>query len=86
MVSKKVKVNIPTGIHLRPAGQLSETALKFKSKITIIKKNDYINAKSLLSILGACIKYGDEVEFICEGPDEMEALGEVIAVVQSEFE
>ena len=30
MVSKKVKVVNPSGLHLRPAGVLSQTAMKFK--------------------------------------------------------
>ena len=33
------------------------------------------NAKSVLSVLGACVKSGDEIEFVCDGPDEKEALG-----------
>ena len=34
-------------------------------------------------MLGACIKCGDEVEFICEGPDEQEALDGIIGVIES---
>ena len=32
------------------------------------------NAKSVLSVLGACIKCGDEIELICDGADEQEAM------------
>jgi len=32
------------------------------------------NAKSVLSVLGACVKCGDEIELFCEGEDEEEAL------------
>ena len=39
------------------------------------------NAKSVLSVLGACIKSGDEIEIICEGADETEALKEMIQLV-----
>ena len=35
MVSKKVKVVNPSGLHLRPAGVLSQTAMKFKSRTLI---------------------------------------------------
>ena len=41
------------------------------------------NAKSVLSVLGACIKCGDEVEFICDGPDEKEALCAMVSMVKS---
>ena len=39
------------------------------------------NAKSVLSVLGACVKCGDEITFICEGEDEKEALDSMIKVV-----
>ena len=29
-------------------------------------------------VLGACVRYGDEIELICEGPDEEEALNTLV--------
>ena len=40
------------------------------------------NAKSVLSVLGACIKSGDEINIICEGDDEEEALREMVRIVE----
>ena len=40
------------------------------------------NAKSVLSVLGACIKSGDEIEIVCEGPDEEAALSEMVQLVE----
>ena len=40
------------------------------------------NAKSVLSVLGACIKSGDEIEVICEGSDETAALAEMIRIIE----
>ena len=37
------------------------------------------NAKSVISILAAGIKCGDEIELIADGPDEQEALENVAA-------
>ena len=78
MVSGKVVIKNPTGLHLRPAGLFCKTAMQFKSKITVLKKtkNEDVtaNAKSVLSVLGACIKSGDEIEIVCEGSDEEQAL------------
>ena len=36
-----------------------------------------------LSVLGACVKSGDEITFICEGPDEEKALADMVALVES---
>ena len=40
------------------------------------------NAKSVLSVLGACIKSGDEIMIVCDGEDEDEALKEMVQIVR----
>ncbi len=74
MVRQKVVIKNPTGLHLRPAGNLCKEAIKYKSLITFTFRDSTANAKSVLSVLGACVKCGDEIELICDGPDEAEAL------------
>lgn len=83
MVSEKVTVTNPSGLHLRPAGLLCKETLKFKSLITIHKGSSISNAKSVLSVLGACVKCGDEVEIACEGDDEEEALAHIVELIRS---
>lgn len=81
MISRKVVIHNPTGLHLRPAGILCREAMKFKSLITFSFEGGSANAKSVLSVLGACVKCGDEIELICQGPDEdaaMEAMAGII--------
>lgn len=83
MVSQKVLIKNPTGLHLRPAGILCKEAMQYKSLITFRFGDDNTaNAKSVLSVLGACIKCGDEIEFVCEGEDEEKALEALVAVVE----
>lgn len=74
MLSKKVKIINPSGLHLRPAGVLSQTAMKFKSNITIECGEKTIVAKSVLNVMAAGIKQNTEINLICEGPDEAEAM------------
>ena len=83
MVSQAIKIMNPTGLHLRPAGNLCKEAMKYKSKITFDYSGNIANAKSVLSVLGACIKSGDEITLICEGEDEQEALEALIAYIKS---
>ena len=86
MVRKKIVIDNPTGLHLRPAGTFCKAAIQFESKITVqkITKNENVtaNAKSVLSVLGACVKSGDEIEFHCDGPDEKEALETMVKAVE----
>lgn len=84
MVSEKVIIANPSGLHLRPAGLLCTTAMEFNSSVTFrVHKTTYANAKSVLSVLGACVKYNDEVEFMCDGEDEEEALKTMIELIKS---
>lgn len=83
MVSQKVKIKNPTGLHLRPAGILCKEAMRYKSLVTFHYRGNTANAKSVLSVLGACIKFGDEIEFVCEGDDEDEALKAMVEAVES---
>ena len=57
--------------------------MQFKSLITFSFKDSTANAKSVLSVLGACVKCGDEIEFVCEGEDEEEALKTLVQAVES---
>lgn len=82
MVSKKVTIKNTTGLHLRPAGFFCKTAMQFKSRITFQFRDTTANAKSLLSVLGACIKRGDEIELICEGEDEEDALQTMLTIIE----
>lgn len=83
MVSQKVVIRNSTGLHLRPAGALCKTAMQFKSSITFTFDRTTANAKSVLSVLGACVKSGDEIELICEGIDEQEALAALVKAIES---
>lgn len=82
MVTQKTTIKNPTGLHLRPAGLFCKTAVQFKSKITFRFRETTANAKSVLSVLGSCIKRGDEIELICEGEDEQEALKAMIQIIE----
>lgn len=83
MVSQSVVVKNPTGLHLRPAGILCKEAMKYKSHISFSFRGNNANAKSVLSVLGACVKCGDEIEFNCDGEDEAEALQALVEIVES---
>lgn len=83
MVSQLVRVVNPTGLHLRPAGNLCGAAMRFQSRVTLSFRGGQANAKSVLSVLGACVKCGDEIEISCEGPDEEEALSCLVEAIES---
>lgn len=82
MLTKTVVINNPTGLHLRPAGNLCKEAVKYKSKIQFNYRNNTTNAKSVLSVLAACVKQGESIELVIEGDDEEEAMENITRVIE----
>ncbi|HKL80312.1 MAG TPA: HPr family phosphocarrier protein [Mobilitalea sp.] len=83
MISTKIIIDIPAGLHLRPISVLCNRAIDFKSMITIKIENKSVNAKSVLGVLSACVKCGDEIVLECDGPDEVEALELLGSIIRS---
>lgn len=83
MVRREVQISNPTGLHLRPAGVFCNVASRFKCKVIFEYDNISANAKSILSVLGACIKSGDSIVISCEGEDEEEALEAMLLAIDN---
>ena len=86
MVSRKIQVVNPTGLHLRQAGILCQASMKFKSKIMILYKEKEINAKSVLNVMASGVKCGAEIELQCTGEDEAEALEAICELIATGLE
>lgn len=83
MISQTLTITNPSGLHLRPAGNLCNEAMKYRSLVTFSFDGGTFNAKSVLSVLGACVKCGDEIELVCEGADEQEAMEALAGAIRS---
>ena len=84
MVKEKVLVKNPIGVHLRPAGDIAEAAIKYKKcEIYLSSSGRTVNGKSLLSILSLGIKQNTEFEIICDGEDEEEAMKSMSEAIES---
>lgn len=83
MISKTLTVVNPSGLHLRPAGVLSQTAMKFKCDVTIECGEKKIVAKSVLNVMAAGIKCGTEITLICDGEDEKDAMETLSQAIES---
>ena len=84
MIRHTVTITNPTGLHLRPAGIFCNVASRYKCKVEFVyDDNISANAKSVLSVLGACVKAGDEIELICDGEGEEEAMAAMVEAVES---
>ena len=70
---------------MRPAQLLVNALSRFESEVTLVANGKSINGKSIMYLMTACLKQGDEVEIQCDGADEKKALEKAVALFQSGF-
>lgn len=85
MVSKKVTVTNAQGFHMRPAGEFAGKMGKFPCDVFIISDGKKTDGKSLMNLIAACIKCGTEIEIVCDGEQEREALDAAVSLIESGF-
>ncbi|MDF2544661.1 MAG: Phosphocarrier protein of system [Herbinix sp.] len=83
MFENKVKINNKTGLHARPASDLTNLCQKFESDIKIITEEGEINPKSIISILAGGVYQGMEVTLLVEGADEKEAGEAIVELIRN---
>lgn len=85
MISKVLKLENETGLHARPATDLAKIAMKYPCDIKLIVNDKAVNAKSPLMIMSAGIKQKTDVEVICDGENEEEAMKEIEEAFKNNF-
>lgn len=84
-MEKTLKILNKSGLHARPASLLVKMASKFKSDIIIENNNNRINAKSIVNIISMGLIKGDEFKLIINGPDEGEAMKDLVELIKAKF-
>lgn len=70
-----------TGLHARPASVFVKKASGYKSKITLKKNNQTVDAKSIISLLSLGVGKGETITIITEGEDEETAMTELLELL-----
>lgn len=85
MVSAKVMIKNPQGLHARPAGVVAKEAGKLSSETILIHGDKKVQMKSILNIMAAAVKCGTEVEIQCDGENEQEDLNKLVSVFENDI-
>ena len=85
MYTKDVEVKNQVGLHALPATFFIQKANEFKSSIWVEKEDSRVNAKSLLGVLSLGIMGGTTIRILAGGPDEEQAVEELVKLVESGF-
>ncbi|MGN6714425.1 catabolite repression HPr-like protein [Anaerocolumna jejuensis DSM 15929] len=70
MVSKRILINIPTGLEARPVALLVQVASQYESSIYVECEEKKVNAKSIMGMMSLGLAAGEEVTVTAEGADE----------------
>ena len=70
MISKKVVINIPTGLEARPIALLVQVASQYESNVYVECEDKKVNAKSIMGMMSLGLPAGEEVTVTIDGTDE----------------
>lgn len=85
MIKRTAKVTNRLGLHARPAALLVTIATKFESQFFISKDSIRVNGKSIMGVMMLAAEMGTELILEVDGPDEIEAMEEIIKIIESGF-
>lgn len=86
MKSIEITVKHEVGLHARPAAMFVQTAQKHQADITVSFNDNLANAKSMLGMLGLGVIQGAQITITADGSDEEEALRNLTALIESNFQ
>lgn len=78
-------ITIPNvaGLHARPTAVLVNAAKKYAAEISLVRGDEKANLKSIVGVMGLDVKKGDKVVIKASGVDAVEALKELIVLMES---
>ncbi len=77
MITKKITIEIPTGLEARPVALLVQVASQYESTIYVESDSKKVNAKSIMGMMTLGLISGEEITVIANGTDEKKAIEEI---------
>lgn len=85
MIKKTVRIVNKLGLHARPSAALVTAASRFNSEVFFTKDSLRVNGKSIMGVMMLAAEQGVELLVEVDGPDEEDAMKEIIRVINSGF-
>jgi phosphocarrier protein len=86
MIEQEAEIVNRLGLHARAAAKLVHLAGGFRSRITLAKDDEEVDAKSILGILLMAAAQGSRLTVRCEGHDEQEAMRAITGLIANRFD
>jgi len=85
VIEREIEIVNRLGLHARAAAKLVHTAGGFRSRITLVRDGEEVDAKSILGILLLAASQGNRLLLRCEGDDEQAALATIVGLFADRF-
>lgn len=85
MQRREVEIVNKLGLNAPASARLIQVAAKFLCDVSLTRSGRTVNAKSLMGVMMLAAGKGTHVVVETDGPDEMEALDAVVALIEGSF-
>ena len=86
MMSRRVTVMNPLGLHARAAARFVHAAGRFSSRIRVGRDGREMDGKSIMGLLLLAASRGTDLTISADGPDEADALAALCGLVERGFD
>ena len=73
------------GLHARAATKLVKLASQFESDIQVKRKQNEVNAKSIMGVMLLAASKGSQIDLIVDGVDEVTAIAQLKDLINNGF-
>ena len=85
MPQREVVIVNEHGLDAPACAKLTQLAAKYQCNVSLTRRGRTVNAKSLMGVMMLAAGKGSCVVLETDGPDELEALGAIVALIGGHF-
>ena len=85
MIKTRIKIINKLGLHARATSKFVTAAAAFGCSIKVGKGEQWVDAKSIMSVMMLAACQGTELELECDGPDEKKAMRALTELINDRF-
>ena len=85
MIAENITIINRLDLHARAASKLVNWASQFESEVFIIRKDNRINAKSIMGVMMLAASKGVELGLEIEGNDEQSCRDQLVELINNRF-
>ena len=85
MIEETITIVNKLGLHARAASKLVNCASRYASEVSISRKGNRVNAKSIMGVMMLAASKGVQLELEIEGEDEQECRDALVELISNRF-